>query len=80
MSDPDVRATVLVWSAVSGLVVGVLAGAALFGVLAVGAAFLPASLVRLADRLRAPAVVFCFLVVPALGAVLGYLEGRLKLR
>ena len=74
------RATVLAWSAVSGLVVGVLAGAALFGLLAVGAAFLPATLARLVDRLRGPALVLCFLVVPALGAILGYLEGRLKLR
>jgi hypothetical protein len=75
-----VRAGVLAWSAVSGLVVGVLGGAALFGVLAVGAAFLPATLARLAERLRAPALVLCFLVLPALGAVVGYLEGRLKLR
>ena len=74
------RATVLAWSAISGLVVGALAGAALFGVLAVGAAFLPVSAARLADRLRGPALVLCFLVLPALGAVLGYLEGRLKLR
>ena len=74
------RATVLFWSAVSGLVVGVLAGAALFGVLAVAAAIVPAALARLADRLRGPALVLCFLVIPALGAVLGYVEGRLKLR
>ena len=74
------RATFLAWSAVSGLVVGVLAGAALFGVLAIVAAFLPAALARLADRLRGPALILCFLIIPALGAVLGYLEGRLKLR
>ena len=79
-SAPDVRATVLAWSTVSGLVVGVLAGAVLFGVLVVGAALLPSTMARLADRLRAPALVFCFLVIPVLGAVLGYLEGRLKLR
>lgn len=74
------RVTVLAWSAVSGLVVGVLAGALLFGVLAVGAALLPATLARHADRLRAAALILCFVVLPALGAVLGYLEGRVKLR
>ena len=74
------RGTVLIWSAVSGLVVGVLAGVLLFGVLAVGAALLPATLARLADRLRAPALILCFAVLPALGAVLGYLEGRVKVR
>ena len=74
------RTTVVVWSAVSGLVVGVLVGVVLFGVLAVVAAFVPASLARAGDRLRAPALLLCFAVIPALGAILGYVEGRLKLR
>jgi hypothetical protein len=74
------RATILVWSAVSGLLLGLFAGAALLGILAVGAALLPAGLTRFAERVRTPAVVVCLVVVPMVGAAIGYLEGRLKLR
>ncbi len=74
------RASILAWSAASGLIVGLFAGLLLLGVLALVAVLLPAGLARLVERLRTPALVLCLVVVPVLGAVLGYIEGRLKLR
>ena len=76
----EAHVSVLVWSAVSGLVVGLFAGLLLLGVLALGAALAPAGLARLVGRLRGPVLVVCLVIVPALGAVVGYVEGRLKLR
>ena len=74
------RASILVWSAVSGLVLGLFAGALLFAVPVIvsvlGAGFLP----RLGFRARTILAVVSFAVLPLAGATLGFLEGRLKLR
>ena len=51
------RATILLWSAVSGVVLGLFTGAVTFAAVAVAGELLPAA-----------------------GATLGWLEGRLKLR
>jgi len=75
-----VRASILVWSAVSGLVLGLFAGVLLFAVPVIaselGAGFLP----RLGSRARTILAVVSFAVLPLAGATLGFLEGRLKLR
>jgi len=74
------RATILAWSAISGLVLGLLAGVMLFAVLVIGGELAPAWVPRLAGRARLVAAVVSFAVLPLAGAVLGWLEGRLKLQ
>jgi predicted alpha/beta hydrolase len=69
----------LLWSAASGLVVGLLAGVALLALLTLFVNVVPGLSERLIERLRAPVVLLLLLVVPVVGAVLGYLEGRAKL-
>jgi hypothetical protein len=69
----------LVWSAASGLVVGLLAGIALLALLTLLVNVVPGLSARLIERLRGPAMILLLLMVPLVGAVLGYLEGRAKL-
>jgi hypothetical protein len=75
-----VRGTILLGSAASGLVLGAGCGIVLLALLVLGWAALPQSWARGAERLRAPALALCLGVLPLLGALLGVLEGRLKLR
>ena len=74
------RTTILAWSAVSGLVLGLIGGILLFAVLVAGGELLPNVVPRLGGRARIAAVVFSFVVLPLVGAALGWMEGRLKLR
>lgn len=74
------RAAIVLWSAVSGLVLGLFAGLLLLGALTIAAQLLPARVDWLIERLRAPVLLACLVLLPAAGAVLGLLEGRLKLR
>ena len=75
------RASILWWSAAGGAVIGLLAG---LGLVAVGALLLPALLPGSATRAMARHAWWLSalaVLAPVLaGAVLGYLEGRLKLR
>ena len=73
------RQGILLWSAFSGVVIGLVFGALLFGLGAIVFALLPAGAPRLSGRWLAAALALLFGVLPAVGAVLGYLEGRLKL-
>ena len=72
------RTAILLWSAASGFVVGLLAGVSLLAVVTLVVNVAPGIPERLADRLRVPVVVFLLVVVPLLAALLGYLEGRAK--
>ena len=74
------KATILGWSAVSGLVVGLIAGILVFAVFVVSGELLSGVVPRLAGRARVLVVTFSFVFLPLAGAVLGWLEGRLKLR
>jgi hypothetical protein len=74
------RATILGWSAFSGLILGLFAGLMLFAVIVVGGELAPNVLAKLNGRVRVIASVFSFVVLPLAGAVLGWLEGRLKLQ
>ena len=74
------KATVLGWSAASGLVLGLIAGLLLFAMAVVGGELLVGILPRLAGRTRAALAIFSFVLLPLAGAVLGWLEGRLKLQ
>jgi hypothetical protein len=75
-----VRATILGWSAVSGLVLGLIAGLLLFALVVVSGELLAGLIPRLAGRARAALAIFSFVLLPLAGTVLGLLEGRLKLR
>jgi hypothetical protein len=75
-----VRTTIVAWSAVSGLVLGLFGGILLFTVLVVGGELLPGVVPRLGGRARLVAVLFSFVLLPLAGAALGWMEGRLKLR
>jgi hypothetical protein len=72
------RTAILLWSAASGFVVGLLAGVGLLAVVTLVVNVAPGIPERLVDRLRVPVVVFLLVVVPLLAALLGYLEGRAK--
>ena len=74
------RTTILVWSAISGLVLGLLGGILLFAVLVLGGELLPGIVPRLGGRARLVAVLLSFVLLPLAGAALGWMEGRLKLR
>jgi hypothetical protein len=75
-----VKATILGWSAVSGLVLGLMAGLLLFALVIVGGELASGIVPRLAGRARTALVLFSFVLLPAAGAALGWLEGRLKLQ
>ncbi len=69
----------LLWSAASGFVVGLLGGVGLLALVTLVVHVVPSVPERLVERLRWPVVVFLLAVVPLAGALLGYLEGRAKL-
>jgi hypothetical protein len=73
------RLTILAGSTVSGLLLGLFVGLGALALLALVATTVPAA-ARLADRLRVVALVATLVVLPLLGALLGWLEGRAKLR
>jgi hypothetical protein len=73
------RASILAWSAFSGLVLGLLCGVAVLAVLVAGLEVLAPGLARATERWRPTLLVVCLVVLPLAGAVLGWLEGRLKL-
>ena len=73
------RLAILVQSALTGLVMGLVGGALLLGALAIALAVIPGIPPRLVERARTPVVLLCLVGLPALLAVLGWLEGRGKL-
>jgi len=75
-----VRATILGWSTASGLVLGFIFGLLFFAVLTVGPELLSGAIPRLTGRARTLTLLFSFVVLPAAGALVGWLEGRLKLQ
>lgn len=72
------RLSVLLWSALSGAVMGVIGGALVLGVLTIVASVAPVP-ARFVERLRLPVAVACLVAIPAVMAVLGWMEGRAKL-
>ncbi len=72
------RMSVLLWSALSGAVMGLIGGALLLGVATIVATVIPMP-ARFVERVRVPLVVVCLLAIPAVMAVLGWLEGQAKL-
>ncbi len=75
----SLRAEILFQSALSGAVMGLLAAVALFGVGIVASFVAPTLVGRLPDRWITAVTIAVFVGLPAAGAVIGLLEGRLKL-
>ena len=74
------RTSIVAWSAVSGLVLGLIGGILLFAALVAAGELLPSIVPRLGGRARIVTVLFSFVLLPLVGAALGWMEGRLKLR
>ena len=72
------RASILAWSTVSGVVLGVFVDALLIGVALLMGALVPGIAARLHQRWATVAGVVVLTAVPAAMALLGFLEGRLK--
>ena len=73
------KTSILAWSAFSGVIIGLMAGAVLMTFGYIVGIVLPERFAALAARARLPLLLISFIVLPLIGAVLGYLEGRLKL-
>ena len=72
------RASILAWSALSGVVMGVLLDAALIGVAMSLVALVPSLADRLNQRWLAIGAAAVLCALPLALAALGYLEGELK--
>ena len=72
------RASILLWSTASGLILGLFIDATLIGVALLLSTLAPSIIVRLHQRWLAVVATAVLVIIPLLLAVLGYLEGRLK--
>ena len=72
------RASILLWSTASGLILGLFLDATLIGVALLLSAVLPDMSARLHYRWLNVAVSVVLVAVPIVFGVLGYLEGQLK--
>ena len=73
------RATVLLWSAGSGIILGLILDALIFGAWMIAANFLPALSPRVLPRWATLISVAALSLIPIVAGLIGYLEGRLKL-
>lgn len=76
--DSDMRASIIAWSTFSGFLLALFAAALTIAVVAMIAVLFPDSMGRLIARWRAIGLIVLLVVVPLLGAIAGFLEGRLK--
>jgi hypothetical protein len=74
-----VRTSILLWSTFSGVVLGLFVDAALAGVVLLLGAAAPGISARLTQRWVTALALVVLVAIPLVGAILGYLEGRLKL-
>jgi hypothetical protein len=79
-ADRDQALSVVGWSAVSGLVLGLFADALLVGLWVILAAAVPAVAQKTSGRTFQVLAVAILTMIPTLATILGVLEGRLKLR
>jgi hypothetical protein len=73
------RASVLLWSAGSGVILGLILDAMIFGAWMIAANFLPALSPRTLPRWATITSVVALSLIPIVAGLIGYLEGRLKL-
>lgn len=72
------RASIILWSAGSGILLGLFIDAILIGVWTLAATGLPSIAPRNFPRWAAVVAMLLLLGIPVVAGVLGYLEGRLK--
>lgn len=72
------RTSILVWSTVSGIILGLFVDATLLGVALLFGAIVPAISARLNQRWLVLSAAAVLAIIPLALAVLGFLEGRLK--
>ena len=72
------RASILLWSTASGIILGLFIDATLIGVALLLTALVPGLSARLQARWLAIAAACVLAAIPLAMAVLGYLEGKLK--
>jgi hypothetical protein len=73
-----VRASILLWSTASGLILGLFVDATLIGVALLLSAVIPGISERLHHRWLTMAATVLLAAIPLVLGVLGYLEGELK--
>jgi ABC-type multidrug transport system permease subunit len=73
------RASIILWSAGSGVLLGLFVDAAIVGIWVVASSIVPAMTPRQLPRWIAALAVVALAAVPIAAGVLGYLEGRLKI-
>ena len=73
------RVSILLHSALTGLVIGLIAGLGLLALLTLAVNVVPGLPERLVERLRPPVIAILLVAVPIAAALLGYLEGRAKI-
>jgi hypothetical protein len=73
------RASVLLWSAGSGVLLGLILDALIFGAWMVASNFLPALSPRNLPRWATLTSIAALSMIPVVAGLIGYLEGRLKL-
>lgn len=78
--DRNQALSIVAWSAASGLLLGLFADVLLVGVAVVIGSLAPSMADRVVNRPAQIFAVVALIAIPLTGAVLGYLEGRLKLR
>jgi hypothetical protein len=74
------RASILLWSTASGVIIGTFIDATLIGVALLLGGLVPGIVPRLNHRWIVMSAVVLLLAVPVFLGVLGYLEGQLKAR
>jgi hypothetical protein len=72
------RASILLWSTASGIILGIFLDATLMGVALLLSAIVPGVSPRLHHRWVMMSAVIVFVAIPVIFAILGYLEGELK--
>jgi hypothetical protein len=72
------RASILLWSTASGMILGLFVDATLIGVALVLSAVVPGVSPRMHYRWLRISALAILALIPVLAAVLGYLEGQLK--
>lgn len=72
------RASILLWSAGSGMLIGLIIDALLVGAWLITANFLPALAPKNLSRWGLGALLLALAAIPLAAGAVGYLEGRLK--
>lgn len=70
----------LAGSTATGIIIGAGVGLVLLALLVLAWHALPPAWARALERLRVPVILLCLVVIPVVAGVLGWMEGRLKLR